>query len=322
LLRRTDVFRTNQLRGAWTAAIASLLHRKPLLVRTGYIWSQFEKTGKTSKIGRLRSRFVFALERFAIRRASLVITASEADRESIIGSHGIPEGKVEVIPNPIDTELFSPAAEGHVQPGLVTFVGRLEPQKGVDLLIEAVHQLPGAKLRVVGDGSLRTTLENMATAQGVEFTGTVPNEQLPSLLSETAVFVLPSHFEGTPKALLEAMACGAAVVATRVPGSNGIVEHGKTGLVAEPNAEALAAAIGSILANHELRDRLGAAARRHVEERHSMLAAAERESELIRSVFTGNHARSEALSDHPQITESSKPEDAFTRENQGTNTAA
>lgn len=293
LLRRTALFRTNQLRGAWTAAIASMLHRKPLVVRTGYVWSRFNqaeranRANRARKTGGLRSRLILALERLALRRASLVITASEADRDLLMELHGVPAKKMRVVPNPVDTDLFLPRSERPVRPCLVTYIGRLEPQKGVDMLIDAVSQAPGAELRVVGDGSLRAKLEEQASGMAVEFTGAVPNERLPELMAETAVFVLPSLFEGTPKALLEAMACGVAVVATRVPGTDGIVADGETGMVVEPNAEAIASAITALLADDGLRNRLGAAARRYVEARHSMLGAAEQEAGLIRSV-SGN----------------------------------
>lgn len=284
LLRRTALFRTNQLRGAWTAALASMIHRKPLLVRTGYVWSEFNRAGSA---GGLRSRFVLALERFALRRAAMVITASEADRDLLIKTHGIPPDRVHVVPNPLDTELFQPDENQRPKPGLVTYIGRLEPQKGVDLLIDAVSRVPNAKLQIVGEGSLRAELEARASEHSVEFTGTVPNEQLPALLAKTELFVLPSLYEGTPKALLEAMSCGKAVLVTRAQGMNGIVTDGVTGIVVEPDPASIAEAITSLLSDQVLRERLGAAARLDVKDRHSMLVAAKQEATLILSVATG-----------------------------------
>ena len=282
LLRRSVVFRTNQLRGAWTAALAAMLHRRPLLVRTGYVWSQFNRAAGGSGV---RAKLVMWLERFALRRAGAVVVASAADREYVVQRHGILAEKVHIVPNPIDTATFRPGPAIAREPGLVTFVGRLEPQKGAGLLIEAVMRTPGAKLRIIGDGSLRPQLERMAAGCGrVEFMGAVPNEKLPSLLRRSQLFVLPSLYEGTPKSLLEAMACGVAVVAARTPGNTGVVTQGENGLLAEPTPGALAEAISSLLGDAALRERLGEAAARYVREHHSAQSAAAQEAALIRSL--------------------------------------
>ena len=179
-VRKTDVVRTYQLRGAWTAALASLMSRKPFVLRTGYVWSQFKSAGTGS---RLKARVVRALERFTIRRASVVITASEADRQALAEAHNVDPSEIHVIPNPVDTELFASAGDVERQPGLVTYVGRLESQKRVDRLIDAVRLTNNLKLRVIGDGSLRESLEKQADGLDVEFMGRVSNEQLPELLA-------------------------------------------------------------------------------------------------------------------------------------------
>jgi glycosyltransferase involved in cell wall biosynthesis len=137
-------------------------------------------------------------------------------------------------------------------------------------------------LRIIGDGNLRPELERMAEGRPVQFTGTVPNEKLPELLCQSRVFVLPSLYEGTPKALLEAMSCGLAVVATRTPGNSGVVEGDETGMLVERTAAAIARAITTLLSDSALRARLAAAAGRYVRERHSMEVAAAAEAALIR----------------------------------------
>ncbi len=281
LLRRASVVRSYQLRGAWTAALAGWIHRKPFVLRTGYVWSQFKKADGGSKLG---YRIVFLLERFALRRADIVITASEADRDLLINLHRIPAERIHVIPNPVDTDPFRPIEGIEEQSGLVTYVGRLEAQKRIDLLIEVMRELPGARLRIIGNGSLRDSLERQAEGLSVEFVDTVPNENLPALLAETAVFVLPSRFEGTPKALLEAMACGRAVVIPHSPGSEEIVQEGITGFVVDSEPATVAKVVRRLLDDAALRKRLGSAARESVREKHSMSVAAVRETALIRTI--------------------------------------
>jgi glycosyltransferase involved in cell wall biosynthesis len=278
-MRASDVYRTSQLRGAWTAALASMLHRKALVVRTGYVWSQFNRAGGGSG---MRLRLVNMLERFALKRADIVIAASEADRDSLISLHGLDAERVHVAPNPVDTRLFRPDPKIKREPGLITFIGRLEPQKGLDKLIDALDKAPRARLRIIGNGSERLALTKLAANRKVEFLGMVANEKLPALLRESEGFVLPSAYEGTPKALLEAMACAIPVIAARSEGSAGVITDGVNGLLAERTADGLARSINALLRDTDLRTRLSIAGWRYVNERHSMQAVADLEADLIR----------------------------------------
>jgi glycosyltransferase involved in cell wall biosynthesis len=143
-------------------------------------------------------------------------------------------------------------------------VGRLAEQKNLGALIEAAAGLEGVSLRLIGDGPLWESLQAQAEAAGlpVEFTGRVPHEEVPRLLAECQVFVLPSLYEGHPKALIEAMACGLPVVGTPVDGTREVLRDGQNGLLAaDTSAPALRAALAHPLADANLRERLGRAAR-------------------------------------------------------------
>lgn len=280
-LRASRAFRTNQLRGAWTAAIASMIHRKPLAVRSGYIWSQFNENAGGSG---LRLKIVKSLEKFALNRADVVIVASEADRDLLITRHGVPGEKAHVVPNPIDTRMFCPDPSVKPLPGLITFIGRLEPQKGIGTLIDSMNQVPNGKLRIIGDGSQRQALEERAEGLDVEFMGTVRNEKLPALLREAQLFALPSLYEGTPKALLEAMACGLPVIASRSGGNEGVIVGGINGLLVERTPSEFSGGINKLMRDSELREKFSIAGRRYVSERHSMEAAAKHEARIIREM--------------------------------------
>lgn len=289
-LRRAKAIRAYQLRGAWTAALASVLYRKPFVLRTGYVWSQFH-----AACGRpgFRNRLVLLLERFALKCADKVVVSSQEDRETLARLHGVRERSLHVVPNPVDTGRFSSRMPHSPLPGRVIFVGRLELQKRVDLLIDAIAAIPGAGLVIVGEGSLRKQLEVRADGQPVEFKGVVPNEQLPDFLRQSQVFVMPSEYEGSSKALLEAMAIGLPVVACRVAGNASLIKHQVTGLLCDPTPIDLSRELTRLLGDGKLRRRLGAAAAEYVKMHHSVDVAADAESRLI-AASTGSqisHAR-------------------------------
>lgn len=258
-LATATIFKTNQLNGAWCAVIARRLFSKKLVVRCGFVWSEF--------VGRLhggnwRQAAATRLERRAVRAADVVIVATEADRQTLVRRHSLDGDRVHVIPNYVDTTLFRPMPEVAREPGRVVFIGRLDDQKNVMALVEAVGTVPGASLVVVGDGPLRAVLEAAARQRGVRaaFLGTRPHAELPELLNRSSVFVLPSHYEGNPKALIEAMACGMPVIGTRAPGIEAILVHRDTGYLCGPSAGEIAAALRDVLGDAPLCRRMSAGA--------------------------------------------------------------
>ena len=257
-LRGVRVIKTNQLNGAWTGAIAKRVLGAKLIVRCGYVWSVLCESEPAWKRAVMRR-----LERFACRAADRLIVATDADRDQLIRAHALDADRITVVPNAVDTQMFQPMRHIVPEPGRLIFVGRLEPQKRPDLLLDAMAELPGARLTIVGDGSLRAALERRAVAQRlpIEFLGAVPHDRLPELLNRSQLFVLPSRIEGHPKALLEAMACGLTAIGCDVPGIREAIDHGRTGWLCTPTATGLRAAIDTLLADAPLRRRLGDAAR-------------------------------------------------------------
>ena len=183
---------------------------------------------------------------------------------------------VEVIPNGIDVEGFQdlPAkAEIREELGLgaddkiIVFVGTLRPVKGLKYLVEAMNVIRqsdnSARLMLVGDGEERQQLEALVQGRDLEgwvtFLGRVPNESVPRYLAGADVFVLPSLSEGFPNVVLEAMAAGLPVVASRVGGLPEIVEEGENGFLVEGgNPEQIADRVLRLLGDDELRARISA----------------------------------------------------------------
>jgi glycosyltransferase involved in cell wall biosynthesis len=163
---------------------------------------------------------------------------------------------------------------------IVLFVGGLQPRKGLRYLIEAAKNITDrATIVIVGDeqptyaGSkqaLQEQVNSLALQERVLFVGNIPREQLGGVYSAADVFVLPSLAEGLPTVLLEAMAHGRCVVGSDIPGNRDLVKDGVNGaLVESRNPEALAKKIDALLADDQLRARLGAQARRDIEQDYS-----------------------------------------------------
>jgi glycosyltransferase involved in cell wall biosynthesis len=283
-IARCAVLKTNQLTGAWTGVIAKWCTRKPLIVRCGYIPTVGMRMTGESK---LRQALWRVLERISVGSADLVFAATEADRAYLVDSYGVPEQRTAIIPTPIDMERFRPPAVLRKEEGLLSYVGRLSSEKDVGLLLDAVRQVPSCRLQIAGTGPLESELRRRAADMPVTFLGVVPNDALPEVLSRSEIFVLPSRYEGSPKALLEAMACGLAVIGRDVPGTRTVIQHGRNGILFAGGAGELSRSIATLLADADLRARLGAEARRYVVSRYAMDAVAAKEAEQIGALLDG-----------------------------------
>jgi len=136
----------------------------------------------------------------------------------------------------------------------ILFIGRLTAAKGVNFLIEAMRSCPGESLTVVGDGPERQRLEELAKdLPNVRFAGAVPRAEVDRLLSSARLLVQPSLQEGQPNTVMEAMAKGVPVVATRVGGVPDLVRDGVTGFLVDPgDVPALASRIREVMSDAAL----------------------------------------------------------------------
>ena len=229
-----------------------------------------------------------------LHQAEFVATISEYNREFIRTNCKTPS-KVELVHCGVDTELFSFRRRDSYRRLLC--VARLESTKGqVDLLhafARARRELPDLTLDLIGDGADRARLERLRDQLGLgdelRFHGALPTDQVRTALDEADIFVLPSlrhpsgRMDGIPVALMEAMASGLAVIATRLSGIPELVIHEETGLLVTPESpEELAAAIRRLVDDPELSSRLARAARDRVR-RHFDLAT---EGDRLAALFT------------------------------------
>lgn len=235
------------------------------------------------------SAFTRRAIRFFLARAAAVVVLS--DRWAHWVRTQCPEARILCIPNPVVLPPAVPRPAG----ALVAFTGRCVPGKGVRELVEAVAALvdtvPGVRLEVAGEGDL-ADLERRATALGirghVHLRGWLGDAQRDELLRRATVFVLPSHAEGLPLSLLEAMAAGCPVIATTVGGIPDVVVDGENGLLVPPrDPEALRRAILRVLTDPALADHLGARARETIAARFTAARIVGRFDDLYASLGCG-----------------------------------
>jgi len=239
-----------------------------------------------SRISELEPAPRINAERAIARGADRVVVASRDEQELLVRLYGADASRIAVVPCGVNLDLFQPVdkEEARQKLGLrdddriLLFVGRLEPLKGVDILLGAAAQLESETdcfvLVIGGDSSARegemAHLRHLAAELGisdrVNFLGAVDHEKLPLFYSAADVCVVPSFYESFGLVALEAMACGTPVVASRVGGLTATVRDGETGyLIPWRCPEPFAERLELLLDNEELRRAFGERARAAVE---------------------------------------------------------
>jgi teichuronic acid biosynthesis glycosyltransferase TuaC len=209
------------------------------------------------------------LTAWALPRAERVVAVSRALVDEAVAL-GVQRHRISLVMNGVDSQLFHPRdrASARTELGLpdgplALYVGNLKREKGVLDLISAWGgvSVPGATLAIVGGGPARDELSS-ALPDGVRLAGPQPLASIPTWLAACDVLVLPSHAEGTPNVVLEALACGRRVVATRVGGIPDLIDRPELGALVEPrDPTALGVALAHALQtpyDPDLVSRLGA----------------------------------------------------------------
>ena len=215
-------------------------------------------------------------------RRTPVVAVSESTKEDLV-RRGMEADRIRVVPNGIDLAFFTPAPDRRAERPTLFFVGRLRKYKRVDLVVRAVARLVGEgtdlELEIGGDGDERAALERLVRELGLEgrvrLLGFLSEFEKRERLRRAWIHVLTSSREGWGISNLEAAACGTPSVASDAPGLRDSVVHGETGLlVPHGDVPALADALGRLIHDQAVRDRLGRAARAFAE-RFSWDAAAD-----------------------------------------------
>lgn len=223
---------------------------------------------------------VVKITRWLLKQVRAVVIVLSTRTESYLKKNGFDLPGTQIIPNGVDTTRFQPAPpkrELDQRAKTVICVSKARYEKGLDVLLQAwyiVHKhVPEAHLVIVGNGPVQPQLEHMVNAlnieQSVEFAGL--QMDIPAQLHRGLIGILPSRWEGMPNALLEAMACGLACIATRVSGSEDVIQSGVNGLLVESeDYQGMAQALVTLLQSQELTLQYGAAAHALIEQSYTL----------------------------------------------------
>lgn len=283
---RFDIVNTHSSVDSWVGGIASKLAKVPVLIRTRHL---------ATPVKRDIFHFIHYLP-------DMYITCGERMRKNLIEKYGFPPEKVVSIPTGVSEDFFNVERnpDARLKYGLkkdasvITNVGILRKVKGHEVTLRAVkivaESFPDVKFLIVGDGPYRKKLEEMVNTLGIKqyvvFTGFVQN--IPEVYSFTDVAILSSWSEGLPQSILQAMASGVPVVATRVGGVPEVVQNEKTGILVEPgDYEGLAEGIIRILKNPELATVLVKNARELVQRDYSVEHMLDKIENLYKKLLKG-----------------------------------
>lgn len=295
---RPQIVHTHLAKAGFAGRVAARLAGVPIVLHTfhGHVFRGYFSPRKT--------RLFLLMERLCARLSTRIVTISPRLRDEIAAFGVTTADRIAIIPLGFDLDAFAaqPRADGRFRRSLglpdgaklVGAVGRLVPIKNIPLLLEAAvlahRRDPAIRVVLVGDGDLRAELKARAAALGlaeaVTFAGW--RRDLPSVYADLDAVVISSDNEGTPASLIEAMATGCPVVATRVGGVPDLVADGETGRLVPPgDAEALAAAILALFAEPERTDRMAALARRRALERYQARRLVADVERLYRELLAG-----------------------------------
>lgn len=228
------------------------------------------------------------LERWLWRFSTRIICNAEAGREFLVQQFSVNSERLAVVPNAVDTSYFCPDEHYREPNPMIVSIGRLVEQKDPLTLLEAFrqmgHDLPAARLVLVGNGHLRETLQHYvgdhSLGSRVEILPGTSDTR--SLLRRAWVFAMSSLYEGSPNVILEAMSTGLPVVSTSVGGISELVRDGETGFLIEPgNSADLAKALTNLLNDRERCRSMGNRARECMLHGHSAETMVRRTEQVL-----------------------------------------
>ena len=284
---KSDILKTNQIPGSEIPIWIKKHFGKKLIVRCGYLHSYFIKN--QSKDQKTINEAI-QLEKKAFSCADMGIVTSSWQRDIVIKQYNVEPAKIKVIPNYVITDVFMQHPEIQKKYDLI-FVGRSGSQKNISNLLKTIQYLKtknkNISLIMIGgccdNNEIREIINQYRL--NVTFKGNIPNFKLPYFFNQAKVFILPSYYEGHPKALLEAMSCELPCVGSDVVGIKEDIQHMKTGYLCKTDYKSIANAIETVLSDDLLQKKIGENAREYILKKYSTNKILKMELEVIQEVI-------------------------------------
>lgn len=285
-LKNIDIFKTNQMVGSHVPLLLKKFMKAKCIVRCGYLYAHnLEKELGPGKITSAAKKY----EKKSFKEADHSILTAPWQKDWVVNEYSIVPEKISIVPNFVDTDIFRPLNRERVFD--VSFIGRCSKEKNLVNLVKAVESISSSNRKIsmhmIGSCAMDDTFRKLINKcnADITFTPNVPNSQLPELLNKSRLFILPSMFEGHPKALIEAMSCGLPCIGTNVPGIRESIEHGKTGLLCLTEVKGIAQAIETVLHDEQLQKDLGKAAREYIINNYSFNKILDLELNVLQDVI-------------------------------------
>lgn len=246
-IKKCDLFRVMQTTGGIPAVISSIFFKKKFFVTYGYDYSDFAFVeGKY-----FRSILSNIVVKIVLNKAYRIIVTTKTNFEKLSKKF---KGKVILIPNGVDTKMFTPKNKKNKENISILNIGRLSPQKNQFLLIDAIDESQyknKIELTIMGKGKLKSKLLDLAKKKKVKLKilDNIEYEKMPQVFQDADIFCFPSKIEGNPKVLIEAMACGLAIIASSIEANKQLIKDKDNGLLCGLNSEDLARTIDFLIEN-------------------------------------------------------------------------
>jgi glycosyltransferase involved in cell wall biosynthesis len=240
-----------------------------------------------------------AMEGLCLRLADAVFSSSDCSADWCARHYGLDRERIPTIHTGVDTRLFCPRDAPKETRPTVVFAGRVDPNKGITVLVDAAcilaKEFPGLQVRIIGRGEaalverLRAKSRRCGFPDLLDLTGYLAAPELAAHLRRAHVFAAPSRYEGGPGFVyLEAMACGLPVVGCQGSGAAEAIRHGETGFLVPPgDTGALVESLRLLLSHPDLREAMGARARSFVEAEADSKVCLKRLESFYSAVATG-----------------------------------
>ena len=288
--RNIDLLKSNQLFGSHIAILIGFIFQKKVIVRIGYEPTLMLKNDfsiPSSLRNKSLSNYFFIklyfLSLFSYQFSNHIICTSKEQKLFISQRYFIRKSKITVIPNWININIFKPNKKMKDKVGIL-FVGRFENMKNPKLLLKSMHGIK-EKVTMIGNGSLKEKLIILAKKYSVELEiiDSLPNSELVSYYQKCKLYVHTSFYEGNPKTILEAMACGCCVIAKDVSGVRELINN-DNGVLIKKDSE-LNSAIKKMLLNSQKRKIISNNARKYIKSNNDINYCFSKEKKLIDSIL-------------------------------------